>query len=253
MAIYKYGEHKAFYEVHGDGEPLLMLHGNSVSSKMFKSEIDFWLSEGRQVIVTDYIGLGQSSRLEFFADDYWYFNSQVVASLLDELNISSITVVGTSGGALTGLNLAVNFPEKVKGLIADSFMGYGLSKKDADAIASRRTKAKEKVLSKAFWKSMNGEDWETVVDHDIDLMRRVGSVPLKTIHGDVSQIKAPVLCVGSHEDELIPDPVAKIKEVAKDIPNCEEVYFDYGKHPFMITQKPDFRKVMKAFLEKHGI
>jgi pimeloyl-ACP methyl ester carboxylesterase len=250
MPHFQFDDLNVFYDIKGEGEPLLMLHGNSVSSKMFASEIDYWAGKGRKVIVMDYPGLGQSDRVPIFRDDYWLYNSHAVDTLLEHIGIDSVDIVGTSGGALTGLNLATHYPKRIKTLIADSFMGHGLSKEEADTIAKRRTRAKDKVLSTAFWKAMNGEDWSKVVDQDIDLMRRVGHTPLETIHGDLSKIDFPVLCVGSYEDELIPDMVYKMKEVSSEIPKCEEIYYDYGKHPFMITQKPEFRKVMEEFYSR---
>jgi len=250
MPYLEFDKLNIFYDIIGEGSPLLLLHGNSVSSKMFTSEIEYWASNNYKVIVMDYPGLGQSDRISVFRNDYWLYNAHCVAELINHLDIDTISIVGTSGGALTGLNLATHYPEKITCLIADSFMGFGLSAKEADTIARRRTKAKDKLLSSAFWKTMNGDDWENVVDQDIDLMRRVGHTPLKTIHGNLAAIDFPVLCVGSYEDELIPNMIDKIKAVAAMIPNCEEIYYNYGKHPFMITQKLEFRRIMKNFLER---
>lgn len=247
MPYFKYDNLNIYWEEKGEGEPLLLLHGNSVSGKMFASEVEYWSGEGYRVITMDYPGLGRSERIPLFRDDYWLYNAHAVATLLQELGLENIDVAGTSGGALTGLNLATHYPHLLKTLVADSFMGFGLSKEEADTIARRRTAAKSKLLASAFWKSMNGDDWERVVDQDIDLMRRVGHTPLKTIHGDLSKIDFPILCVGSYEDELIPDMVAKIHEVASQIPKCQEVYYDKGKHPFMITQKAEMRKLMGEF------
>jgi pimeloyl-ACP methyl ester carboxylesterase len=229
--------------------PLLMLHGNSVSSKMFKSEITYF-SQFFDVLVFDYIGLGQSERIDYFSDDYWFYNAQTAIALLDHLKINQVFTIGTSGGALVGLNMLNIDQSRIRALIADSFMGYGLNQEDALTIANRRTKAKSRLLEAAFWKSMNGDDWENVVDLDIDLMKRVGASPLRTILGDLTQVQTPVLCVASHQDELIPELGKKVQAVADDLQNSELTLFDFGKHPFMITQKAEFRELAMNYIHR---
>lgn len=228
---------------------IALLHGNSVSSKMFKSEISLF-QKYYNVIVFDYLGLGKSDRIEYFRDDYWHFNSLCLNKLLNHLEINEkIDIIGTSGGALTGLNFITHNSTKVRKFIADSFMGFGLNLEESQTIVRRRTKAKTQLLSSAFWKDMNGDDWEKVVDQDIDLMGRCGTNQIKTILGDLSSVNCEVLCVAAITDELIPHTDKKVEEVAKAIPNSKLKIYDYGKHPFMITQKQEFKRLAKEFLE----
>jgi len=104
-------------------------------------------------------------------------------------------------------------------------------------------------MSSAFWKSMNGEDWEQVVDQDIDLMVRCGTKSIKTIQGDFKSVVCEVLCVAAISDELIPHTDIKVKEVADDIPNSSLKIYDFGKHPFMITEKQEFKKLALEFFD----
>lgn len=240
---------KDFTPIFNHPSYIVLLHGNSVSSKMFKSEITLF-QKYYNVIVFDYIGLGKSERVELFRDDYWHFNSLCLEKLLEHLEINEkVDIIGTSGGALTGLNFVVNNSDKVRKFIADSFMGFGLNLEESQTIVSRRTKAKTQLLSSAFWKDMNGEDWEKIVDQDIDLMGRCGTKQIRTILGDLSKVKCEVLCVAAITDELIPHTDKKVEEVAKAIPNSKLKVYDYGKHPFMITQKQEFKRLAKEFLE----
>lgn len=233
-------------------EYLFLLHGNSVSSRMFKSEIALF-QKYYNVVVFDYPGLGKSQRIPGFRDDYWAYNSRCLEELIKVLEIDSkIDIIGTSGGALTGLNYITRNSEKVRRFIADSFMGFGLNLEESKQIVSRRTKAKSQLLSSAFWKEMNGEDWEAVVDQDIDLMSRCGSKSLLTILGDLTSVKCDVMCVAATTDELIPQTDKKVREVAEKIPNSKLVIYEYGKHPFMITQKQEFKRLALDYLEiKH--
>lgn len=230
-------------------EYLFLLHGNSVSSKMFNSEINLF-QKYYNVVVFDYPGLGQSQRIDYFRDDYWHYNSLCLEKLISFLNIKGqIDIIGTSGGALTGLNYITKNSANVRKFIADSFMGYGVNLEESQTIVRRRTKAKSQLMSSAFWKSMNGEDWEHVVDQDIDLMDRCGTKSLKTILGDFKGVTCEVMCLAAITDELIPRTDLKVKAVADDIPNSILKIYDFGKHPFMITEKQEFKKIAIEFLD----
>lgn len=247
MPYIKYNKLNVFYDTFGQGEPLLLLHGNSVSHKMFESEIDFY-SESFRIIVFDYAGCGFSSRLSDFPDDYWNMNAKIAIEVLRELSVNKVNVIGTSGGGLVGLNLAILAPELVKKLIADSFLGEGISMQDAESIKMSRLKSKKNILNVKFWQDMNGDDWEQVVDNDINLLYRLGQKHINPIIGDLSDIKAKVLLTASTEDELIPSTDVKVKAVADKITGARLIVSEVGKHPFMITQKETFRMIAIDFL-----
>ena len=69
MAYFYYADKKIYYEEIGRGIPLLLLHGNSVSSKMFQGIIDLY-KEDYKVILIDFLGHGRSDRLEQFPTDF---------------------------------------------------------------------------------------------------------------------------------------------------------------------------------------
>ena len=107
-----------YYEIHGEGEPLVLLHGAymSIGSNWFAMIPA--LSETRQVIAIDLQGHGGTSdadrpiTYEGMADD--------VAALLDHLGIEKADIFGYSMGSIAGLQLAIRHPEKVDQLIAVS-------------------------------------------------------------------------------------------------------------------------------------
>jgi pimeloyl-ACP methyl ester carboxylesterase len=249
MPFFTFDNIQVYYEDYGgDKPPLLLLHGNSVSAKMFnKNYIKFYQKHFR-VITFDYPGLGRSQRLSYFRDDYWYYNAHFAAFLLDQLGLKKVNVVGTSGGALVGFNLCILRADLVGKMIGDSFMGLGLSLEDSQSIVRKRSKSKLQLMQIAFWKDMNGDDWQECADLDIDLMDRVGKKQLLTIYGDLSSINIPVMCVAASTDELIPNTHLKVKQVADLIPNSKYISYDYGKHPFMITEPNEFKKISLEFL-----
>lgn len=103
-----------YYEIHGTGEPLLLLHGGFYP-------IEFWgpllpaLAEHHQVIAPELQGHGRTADIdrpfsyEQFADD--------AAALLAHLGIARADVLGYSMGAGAGLQLAMRHPEQVRRLV----------------------------------------------------------------------------------------------------------------------------------------
>ncbi|WP_163323723.1 alpha/beta fold hydrolase [Draconibacterium mangrovi] len=122
MAYFVFQKQKVFYKIIGKGEPLLLLHGNTMSSKMF-STVTRKYAKNFKVILVDFPGHGKSERMEKFESDFWYYNSEVTYALIQTLKLDKVSVVGTSGGALVSLNLGLEHQECTKYIIADSFEG----------------------------------------------------------------------------------------------------------------------------------
>lgn len=104
-----------YFETYGEGEPLLLVHGNGASIGSLAGQIEGF--KGRyKVIAMDSREQGKSGSsdkpisYEQMADD--------LAALLDHLNIASADVVGWSDGGIEGLLLAMRHPAKVKKLVA---------------------------------------------------------------------------------------------------------------------------------------
>lgn len=119
MSYYKYEDKNIYYEEHGNGEPLLLLHGNTVSSKFFDSLIPL-LKDKYRVITLDFLGCGKSDRVNKWPADLWYEWSKQVKVLCNELNLLKIKLIGCSGGALTAINVALENPELIECVDADT-------------------------------------------------------------------------------------------------------------------------------------
>ena len=247
MAFFEFDDKQIYYEVLGEGRPLLILHGNSVSSNLFVTCKDFF-SKNFKVILMDYPGHGKSQRLPEFRDDFWRYNGQAALNLMDFLEIDKFDIIGTSGGAMVGLNMCVMAPERIGKIIADSFFGDYLTYKEAEYLVAQRQKAKTDFMTVQYWKSHHGEDWESIVDNDCKMMLSFSRKGFPTIFGDLSAIKAEVLLVATSSDKIHPDILGRLDELAVKIPNVKKKYYDYGRHTFMITEKEEFRKIAMEFL-----
>jgi pimeloyl-ACP methyl ester carboxylesterase len=105
-----------YYEIHGQGAPLLMLHGGLMSSASFHPLVPSFA--GRQVILVDLQGHGRTTlgdrpiTLET--------NAKHLDALLDKIGVPQVDVVGYSFGGGTGLRLAMDYPQRVKKLVVVS-------------------------------------------------------------------------------------------------------------------------------------
>lgn len=103
-----------YYEVRGQGEPLLLLHGGLGTSDMFVPILPA-LADGRQVILVDLHGHGRTSlgerevSLIDMGDD--------MSSIVRQLGHSKIDVMGYSLGAGVAFRFAVQHPEQVRRLV----------------------------------------------------------------------------------------------------------------------------------------
>jgi pimeloyl-ACP methyl ester carboxylesterase len=249
LAFFEFEGKQIYYEVMGEGKPLLMLHGNSVSSALFDS-CKLFFSQYYKVILMDFPGHGKSERLSSFRDDFWRYNGIVAFGLMDMLGYENFDVIGTSGGAMTGLNMCTIQPDRINKIIADSFFGDYLTFKEAETLVAKRQKAKSDFMTVQYWKYHNGQDWENVVDNDCNMMLSFTRKGFPTVFGDVGKITAEVLIVATSTDELLPNILQRLDELAAKIPNVNKKYYNYGRHTFMITEKEEFRRIAIEFLLK---
>jgi len=103
-----------YYERHGSGEPLLLITGFTISAAVFEPVLDLY-GERFECILYDNRGSGRSgsplrptSMAELAAD---------AAGLLRELDIESAHACGLSMGGMIAQELAIRFPERVRGLV----------------------------------------------------------------------------------------------------------------------------------------
>ena len=107
-----------YYEIHGEGEPLVLLHGAYMSIDSNWAGLIPTLSRDRQVIAVELQSHGRTSdrdtpiTYDGMADD--------VAALLDALGIGKAAFFGYSMGGATAIRLAIRHPEKVTRIVAAS-------------------------------------------------------------------------------------------------------------------------------------
>jgi pimeloyl-ACP methyl ester carboxylesterase len=104
-----------YYEEHGEGEPVLLLHGGTGSGKNWSKIVPI-LSTHYRLIIPDSRAQGRSTDSDR-PIDYDLLTGDVI-SLMDYLNIESAYVIGASDGGIIGLNLAMRYSDRVRKVVA---------------------------------------------------------------------------------------------------------------------------------------
>jgi pimeloyl-ACP methyl ester carboxylesterase len=106
-----------YYETHGTGKPLILLHGGLTSGEMFAPAIGI-LADHHQVITVDLQGHGRTADIDrpldvrLMADD--------IGALIEHLGLEKPDLVGYSLGGGVALHTAVKYPDRVGRLVVTS-------------------------------------------------------------------------------------------------------------------------------------
>jgi 3-oxoadipate enol-lactonase len=120
QAISGVAAHGLYWEARGEGEPLVFMHAFSLDGRMWDPQITAF-EKDFQVIRYDLRGHGRSAAPE---DPYTGFDD--LRALLDELGIERATLVGLSAGSEIAVNFAIQYPDRIAGLVlaAPGLSGY---------------------------------------------------------------------------------------------------------------------------------
>jgi len=220
-----------YYETYGQGEPLLMIHGNGGSINSFINQIPYFAKSYRVIAVDSRaqgrsLDLNDSLSFEMMADD---FNI-----LLDSLGINSCYVLGWSDGGINGLLLAIRHPEKVKKL---AITGANLWP-DSTAIS-----AEDYLGGLNYYNSL------AKMPQTPDIIKTRKLVKLDTFEPHITQeqlqqIKCPTLVIGGDHDIILPQHTLLI---AESIPGAFLWILPNSSHGTLIDYKDRFNEVVREF------
>lgn len=109
---------KMYYEVHGSGEPVVLLHGAFMAIPGNWNDWIGELSKTRKVIAIEMQGHGRTADIN---RDITYENlADDVAGLLDYLKLPSADIIGYSLGGGVAIECAIRHPEKVRKVVSIS-------------------------------------------------------------------------------------------------------------------------------------
>jgi len=103
-----------YYETHGSGRPLILLHGGLGSGEMFEPVVP-QLAESHQVVTVDLQGHGRTADIDRPLDAVLMAGD--IAALIDHLKLAKPDVVGYSLGGGVAFHTAAKYPTKVGRLV----------------------------------------------------------------------------------------------------------------------------------------
>ena len=250
MSYFPLGSHQVYYESHGDGKPLILLHGNTASGRMFDPIIAM-LTGKYHVITMDFLGCGRSDQMASWPCDLWYEWARQVRALCEHLGLGEVYLVGTSGGALAAINAALEYPQLVRAVAADSFAGISADPAITNDIQAGRAQAKQIDGFRAYLRSIHGEDWEQVFDADTEAVVRHAREIGAYFHHPLSELQVSLLLTGSEEDEMFPPGHYQrlFNEICQETNQTESHLFPHGGHPAMMSNMEAFTALLDRFIE----
>jgi 3-oxoadipate enol-lactonase len=135
-----------YYEEKGEGEPLILLHGHSLDTRMWDMQFDVFAKHYRTVRF-DFRGYGRSSKER---EDFQFTHLDDLITLMDSLHIAKAHIVGLSMGGFIGSEMLAMYPERmlsavlVSGLIhtnkgpSEPMDSIEAAKRDSEITALRR-------------------------------------------------------------------------------------------------------------------
>jgi pimeloyl-ACP methyl ester carboxylesterase len=223
---------KMYCETYGQGQPVLIIHGNGGSINNFVYQIPFF-SQKYKVIIADSRAQGKSKdegdslSYEMMADDY--------SALLSTLKIDSAFVIGWSDGGIEGLLLAIRHPEKVKKL---AITGANLVP-DTTAVPQEIWD-----MVRPSYQSFKGKsNLSATQKAEFKLLKLLVEQPHIPL-GDLNKISAPTLVIGGDHDVILP---AHTLLIYQNIPNADLWILPNSGHSTPIVYKEDFNKNVDNF------
>lgn len=248
MSYFIYQSKKIFYSELGNGTPVIMLHGDTASSTMFELLLPLY-EENFKVVLIDFLGNGKSDRVDEFPADLWITQAQQVIALIEHLNYKKVNLIGTSGGAWVAVNTALERPDLINKVVADSFDGRTLADDFTKNLLAERNFAKNDELAKQFYERCQGSDWEKVVDLNTKALTECARKKLPLFHKSLETLSVPILFLGSLEDTMCRKDLPKeYEEMNQLVSNGALHFFKTGGHPAIASNAELSAEIITEFI-----
>jgi pimeloyl-ACP methyl ester carboxylesterase len=106
---------KHYYEVYGQGHPMLLIHGNRTGIKGWAPQIEYF-SKSYKVYAVDCRGRGKS---DLGPDTLTYIQQAMdMHAFLQQMNLDSVNVIGKSDGAIIALLMGIHYPDRLHRIVS---------------------------------------------------------------------------------------------------------------------------------------
>jgi pimeloyl-ACP methyl ester carboxylesterase len=219
---------KMYYEIYGEGKPLVLIHGGGSTIETSFGRIIPLLAKHRQIIGVELQAHGhtndRNANLTFAQD------ADDVAKLLKNLNIPKADILGFSNGGNTTIEIAIRHPDIVNKIILASVI-YKRSAADPQfwtGFENAKLEDMPKELRDGQLKA-NGNDSAALLtsfNKDVQRMKEFKD----WTDDQIKSIKAPTLVINGNKDVGNPEHAV---EMYRMIPNCELAIFPGGHGDYL--------------------
>jgi pimeloyl-ACP methyl ester carboxylesterase len=268
MPVAKVGDINIYYEIHGTGEPLVLIYGYAGHSGLWFRQIPV-LSKKYRVIAFDNTGVGRSDK-----PDIPYTMAMMagdVAGLLDIVGIDAVHVFGISLGGMIAQHFALSYPQRVISLIlgCTNCGGVHSIQPEPESLAALfdferfKKMTPEEVTRQAMpfcYSQKFIDENPDIVDKRIakqleyptprhGAARQAEAVIDHDTYELLPRIELPTLVIAGDNDRLI--PVENSRILASRIPKAELVIIKGAGHEFFIENAEEVNKIVLGFLGRH--
>lgn len=252
---------RLYYEVHGEGDPLLCIHGLSVDTLGWTLQVPAW-SPHYRTIVFDNRDVGQSSRA---TSDYAIADmAQDALALADALELDAFHLLGFSMGGAIAQELALAAPERVRTLtLCVTFGGGGAwGRAQGDQWATRaRGMTREQRVDELLLLTLTEKTFENAdgvaflrqlmlgnphPQENDAFVRQLLATSRHEARGRLGELRMPVHVIGAEHDVLL--PVWKSRELAELIPGARLTVLEGAAHGANVDGAEGFNAAVLGFL-----
>ena len=248
------------YEVHGDGEPLIMINGLADDLSSWAYQIEEFARHFK-VIIFDNRGIGGTDKPEGR-----YTTAEMATDargLLDHLGIERAHVLGVSMGGMIAQEFALAYPDRVNKLLlcctcseASQFDRrlYRIWEQIAPVLGLAQM-MKELLLwcfTPAFFQehpdvAQETEEALTGITQSVEAyLSQLHSIQVHNATDRLGHITAPTLVLGAPQDLIFPP--AQSHQLHDGIPHAHLVFTAHGGHAFLWEAPDEFNKAVLDFL-----
>jgi 3-oxoadipate enol-lactonase len=255
---------KLYYEVTGEGQPLVFIHAGIADLRMWDDQAAFFADQYR-VIRYDTRGFGRTT-----TQDVEYSNRADLLVLLDHLGVDKAALVGCSRGGQIALDFTLEFPQRVTALIpvCAGLGGFEMEEPPEEVVRFEEMERLEGLGDYDALAEMEVEVWvdgfkrtAAVVDPRIRRLiyeitranyehaREGGrAVPLAPPATErLSSIRVPMLIIVTDMDTTYIRAAAEV--LANNVPNAQKVLIHNSAHVPNLEHPDEFNQIVQAFLE----
>ncbi len=265
MPMVNVNDIEMYYEIHGQGEPLVLIMGLRRNAEWWYRQIPH-LSQHFTVLAFDNRGAGRSDKpreeysIRLFADD--------TAELMEAVGIRRAHVLGVSMGGYIAQELAINYSEKIRRLIlgCTSAGGEGAVRMTPERLVTFTANeglTPEQILRKdmdIFFSDKFVRENPQKIEEFVEIsfrhyqpafafFQQFDACQKHDTADRVGRIAAPTLIMTGDDDLLVPPENSHIlKEL---MPSSELILFPRCRHCFFLEAADEFNEKAIAFFKAH--